>query len=194
MLFRSIIFRTIESNPLMIFPNEADSYHITQIALYTRACNDTLTFTIDIPRIGNIIKNDRVITCDQRLPYMWRGRALTVDGQYQDIVHMSNGCDSIFNLDFKVESTIQTIIDSTICQGQTVIFEGEVKSASGTYSKTYSTSVGCDSTVTLNFTVMPAEPTPSRSSIGLGAGYERSRRGGGALGSRHRAVPAVSAR
>ena len=150
-----IIFRTTESNPLMIFPNEASSYHITQIALYTRACNDTATFTIDVPRIGNIIKNSRVITCDQRLPYMWRGRALTVDGQYQDIVHMSNGCDSIFNIDFKVESTIQTIIDSTICQGQTVTFEGEVRSKSGTYSKTYSTSVGCDSTVTLNLTVNP---------------------------------------
>lgn len=150
-----IVYQETDRNPRLQFPEEGGTYHVTLTAIYSNACRDILVFTIVVPPVGDIIVNESITTCVERLPYRWRGRDLTVSGEYTDRIPLGSGCDSIYILNFTVAESIETVIDSTICQGESVMFEGELITTAGTYTKTYPTSVGCDSVVKLNLTVNP---------------------------------------
>lgn len=163
-----IVYQETDRNPRLQFPVEGGTYHVTLTAIYSSACKDVTSFTITVPPVGDVVVNQKITTCVERLPYSWRGRSLSVSGQYTDRVPLASGCDSIFNLDFTVAESIEVNIDSTICQGESVVFEGDTYTTSGTYSKTYPTSIGCDSVMTLNLTVNPVmqiSVTPFQSPI-----------------------------
>ncbi|MBK8805610.1 MAG: DUF1533 domain-containing protein [Bacteroidales bacterium] len=68
-----------------------------------------------------------------------------------------DGCSSFTEITIKVNPTYVLTDSVTVAWGQTYTFADEVLSNSGTYSKTLATQQGCDSLVTLVFTILEPE-------------------------------------
>jgi len=76
-------------------------------------------------------------------------------GIYERVYSSQEGCDSIVRLDLTVRLPIQTNVDSTICDGENVLFADGTISQAGTYRDTFPAQNGCDSVVVLNLEVAP---------------------------------------
>ncbi len=84
--------------------------------------------------------------------------AVTVDTIVRDTFKTRWGCDSIHTLYLTVHPVYDTTLYDTICQGGSYSnygFSLPSGTSGGTFTKTYSTVHGCDSTVTLNLHVHP---------------------------------------
>ena len=62
-------------------------------------------------------------------------------------------CDSFVTLNLVVLETIEVTIDTSICQGEFVEFDGETIGEAGIFSDTLMSIAGCDSIVLLDVTV-----------------------------------------
>ena len=87
--------------------------------------------------------------------YLFNGENLNAAGSYTDTFINSNGCDSLVTLNLTVRPTSSSIINETICNNQTYLFNGENLNTAGTYIDTFINSNGCDSVVTLNLIIHP---------------------------------------
>jgi hypothetical protein len=87
--------------------------------------------------------------------YSWRGQSITESGIYWDSLTTVHGCDSLYRCEAVVNLTYLTAMDTTICETETLTWQGQIYSASGNYTTTYSTVAGCDSIYKLNLTVLP---------------------------------------
>jgi len=80
------------------------------------------------------------------------------DGDYTLSLSSQAGCDSVLTLHLKVHPVYGTTLYDTICQGDSYTNHGfslPSGTSGGTFTKTYSTVHGCDSTVILNLHVHP---------------------------------------
>lgn len=68
------------------------------------------------------------------------------------------GCDSIVVVNLTVNPTFNNTVSATICSNETyTLANGTVVTAAGPYTVTVPSVAGCDSTVTVNLTVLPAQ-------------------------------------
>ena len=81
----------------------------------------------------------------------FNNQTLTQGGIYLDTIRSANGCQNIINYTLNVLAKSETTIDTTGCEGESFIFNGQTISASGTYEFLFSNSNGCDSIIFLNF-------------------------------------------
>ena len=70
---------------------------------------------------------------------------------------LEGGCDSTIVVDLTVLPELGSTINISLCLGETFSIGGEVYSTSGSYVETIPTVMGCDSTITLNLTVIDCE-------------------------------------
>lgn len=103
--------------------------------------------------------------------YDFEGEILDQAGTYTATVTAENGCDSIITLILGIRPTQQTNISATICEGDEYLFNGEAFVQSGAYSAVYEDENGCDSTVTLQLTVLPPVNTQLSAAICEGTEY-----------------------
>jgi subtilisin-like proprotein convertase family protein len=75
-------------------------------------------------------------------------------GSYANFFQNSNGCDSTVFLDLTVLPLADTLLTDTICQGDSVVINGKVYSASGIFMDTLTSFFNCDSVITLDLTVV----------------------------------------
>ena len=75
-------------------------------------------------------------------------------GSYTDVLIGPNGCDSIVNLDLVVNVPTTSTINPTICDGESFIIGSSVLTTTGTFTEILTNTKGCDSTVTINLTVI----------------------------------------
>jgi len=98
------------------------------------------------------------------IPYDFHGQKLTTSGTYKDTLVGGNylGCDSIEILNLTVEKCegYTVTYNRTIPQGVTFDFYGQMLTKGGSYSKTFQTEGGCDSTINLNLTIQGPAPQP----------------------------------
>jgi hypothetical protein len=82
---------------------------------------------------------------------------LNSSGTYYDTLQTSLGCDSILSLIFTVNPVPTTNLSPVaVCQNTLPYnFRGKILNSSGTYYDTLQTSLGCDSILSLVFTVNP---------------------------------------
>ncbi len=85
--------------------------------------------------------------------YLFNGINRTIAGAYRDTFTNYTGCDSIVTLNLTVRSTSTGTINTSICSGQSYLFNGIIRTITGTYLDTFTNSAGCDSIVTLNLTI-----------------------------------------
>ncbi len=82
--------------------------------------------------------------------YTFNNQTLTQSGSYQDTLINTAGCDSILTLNLTVSPRINTTFSEVLCDGSSLIFNGQTISAAGQYLDTLTNVAGCDSFITLN--------------------------------------------
>ena len=88
---------------------------------------------------------------------------LTAPGIYRDTLLSVNQCDSVVTQELLVEDYPVFQLDTTICAGDSVFFNGLFFDTTVIYLDTMATAEVCDSIVALNLTVIPlADTTVSR--------------------------------
>jgi gliding motility-associated-like protein len=91
-------------------------------------------------------------TC-KNYPKLFNGSLLNVSGLYRDTLVNSKGCDSFIFYSLYVKDTSKFDSFYTICQNQSVLFNGVSLNTSGVYRDTLVNAIGCDSFLVLHLTV-----------------------------------------
>ena len=87
-------------------------------------------------------------------PYIYNGTALTETGVYEYLFEAANGCDSLVVLDLSVGNVYTTAIERTLPEGECLAVGRNVVCFAGTYEFVFQSLAGCDSLVTVDFTVV----------------------------------------
>lgn len=77
----------------------------------------------------------------------------TASGIYTDAYTAVNGCDSIINTTLTILPNNVTVVDTVICQGDSVMVDGVYYKDPGTYSEVFAAANGCDSTMSYNLSI-----------------------------------------
>lgn len=129
---------------------ESGTYTATLMA--ANGCDSTAVLNLAVlPAINtaltaSICANDSI---------QFNGQVLTEEGSYTATLTAANGCDSTVTLALTVLPLKTTALTMSICANDSVQFNGQTLSQSGTYTANLATTSGCDSTVTLQLTVLP---------------------------------------
>lgn len=96
-----------------------------------------------------------------------QGAYRTVSGIYTDTLQTIHGCDSILQTNLQVLPELQSSSVVSICAGDSVLFNGQYLSVSGTYSDTLSSVNSCDSVVFTILEVFPTLDEPHITQVGV---------------------------
>ncbi len=128
-------------------------------------CDSTVTLNLTVlPELSSSFSQ----TICNGDTFFYNAVAYATTGTYADTLSSSSGCDSVITINLTVLSLIETILNQSICSGDTLNFNGQPYAASGTYTDTLAASNGCDSLVTLQLTVLPVIQTTLNQSICAG--------------------------
>ena len=124
-------------------------------------CGNVLTSVHDFPvaaRKPGSVTNAYICDGDN---YIWKGQAYDSTGVYTMTLQDVNGCDSVVTLNLTVlPATVNAPAEyMTLCDGESVVWNGMTCNTSKAYTYAVKNVLGCDSVVyTLNLTVLPAIP------------------------------------
>ena len=106
--------------------------------------------------------------------YDWNGQTYNETGKYTQTFPAANGADSIVTLNLTVLPEVPVTKEiAAVCYGETYTWQGQEYTESGEYSVTLQDVNGCDSVITLAFTVYPQTPdTTDEVTIKFGESYE----------------------
>ena len=96
-----------------------------------------------------------ITICERETPYTWHNRNdITESGTYRFDTLTVDGYDSIYIANIIVNPIVRTTISVSKCENELpFIWNGQTLTTDGQYVDSLITSTGCDSVVTLNFTV-----------------------------------------
>ena len=136
-----------EVQPVHTYPAEGGTYHVV-LQAGLAACDSTVGFDLVLPEMGLLRDTVQAQICENSV-YMFNGKKYKEEGFYADTLLSYFGCDSIAVLDLHVVDEIKVTIDTLILSDQTFAFGDEDLAVSGTYTGTFISAAGCDSTLTL---------------------------------------------
>ena len=128
------------------------------IYIQVDGCNSDTTFaaievneTYDINIVETICSNQT---------YQFGPDEINTTGIYVQNLQSISGCDSTVQLDLTVNPAYAFSIDTAICEGESIIYEGTTMTTSGTYDFNLFTTLGCDSIITYELIVYPIPSAP----------------------------------
>ncbi|MGN6493723.1 MAG: SBBP repeat-containing protein [Agriterribacter sp.] len=140
---------TLTANVCLAYTANNQTYNKSGIYIQhlvnTAGCDSTLTLNLTIK--GSVTTSN-VVACSS---FTWEGKTYMSTGNYSRAFSGSDGCDSILNLNLIIHNNTSSVINMSICDGQS--YGGY--SSSGTYVDVLQAANGCDSIRTLYLTVMP---------------------------------------
>lgn len=142
-------------------------HYLAQLQTVT-GCDSTVQLTLTAV---SVIETPLSATICLGETFPFGGRLLTQSGLYRDTLISAGGCDSIAVLNLEVASPQQSAISAMICAGEVLDFHGQMLTQSGAYSVILLTQAGCDSTVTLELTVLAPVLTDLQAQICSGQTY-----------------------
>jgi len=118
---------------------------------------------------------------------------LNTSGFYNLVIPSVGGCDSTVNVNLTVLPPIATTINASICQGDSYTMGGQQFTTQGTHVRVVPSlrPQMCDSTITLNLTVLPAITTTINASICQGESYTMAGQQFTTQGTHVRVVPSL---
>ena len=127
--------------------------HYQRMILSTESDVKDSLFTMDVEYREAPIYNYEITVCEGT-PFEYMGfNEHTTPGTYRmKLKSQVNGCDSIVNFTLRHTAKFETYIDSTICDGSKIMFNGQEISQPGEYTAELKAVGGCDSIVTLKLT------------------------------------------
>lgn len=143
-----------EESPIHTFPEEGGTYTVTLYSgIADGKCMDDTTFIITLPRMGLYVDTIHATTCLGE-SYEFKGEHIWETGCYSDTLISVWGCDSISVLDLYVAEPYDTLVIDTMCSGEVYILGEQYITESGRYKENLKSIYGCDSTISLNLTVL----------------------------------------
>ena len=133
-----------------------DGVQYTETGTYTKiytnhyGCDSIVTLYLTISSPYN--DEFSIFTCANE-PYTWDGRTYTKTGVYTHKYSSVDGCDSVVTLNLTVGDVYDIEYYDTICANETYRWNTEKYTATGSYTQSFTTKLGCDSIVTLHLTV-----------------------------------------
>ncbi|MFN8288040.1 MAG: T9SS type A sorting domain-containing protein [Chitinophagales bacterium] len=123
----------------------------------TAGCDSTATLNLTVNDTSHAYFNYSI--CESAMPLSWNNITITAPGTYTKTGFTNMyGCDSSITMYFTTRPSTSSTTNTVICESQLpYTWNGLVFNGSGTQTKTgLQNSVYCDSTATLNLTVIPA--------------------------------------
>lgn len=112
--------------------------------------------TLDLQVSNTVSSSTAISICPSTLPYSWNGLTFLSSGSQTATLQSTGGCDSLATLTLSIFSTYNEIENVTICANETPFnWNGFNFSSSLSQSITFNSINNCDSTVSLNLTVLP---------------------------------------
>jgi hypothetical protein len=147
--------------------NQSGSYTATLEA--ANGCDSLVTLQLTVLPVAATSEEVRICAGST---YNYNGVELSDAGDYPFTFTAANGCDSVHTIQLRLLPVYNQQLNVSICAGATYIFDGQTLDASGVYSASYQTENGCDSTVTLNLSVVTFYVTELQGTACAGGFYE----------------------
>ena len=144
------------SDTVNLYDLTADTWRgqtITKAGVYTDphtsqyGCDST--YQLVVYNYPSYYMDTTVAVCHNEIPYLWRGKKLYEAGVYEDKFKTVSGKDSIYRIDFKVNTVAREERYIELCEGDYYDFRGRRITGKGVYIDTLFSNKGCDSIVTL---------------------------------------------
>lgn len=127
----------------------------------TNGCDSIATLQLQVNSV--VTSTTQRSICTAQLPYTWNGLTLNASGTYTANLISQAGCDSIATLELQVGNTVSSSISDEICNSSLpYAWNGLNIQTPGIYSATLTSTIGCDSVITLNLSI---KPTPAFNTI-----------------------------
>lgn len=125
-----------------------DDNHFENLKLSQTDAPDVLyTADITVTAMVETVIEDKI--CEGR-EYDKHGFKVSEGGEFRQKHRAGNGCDSVVTLKLTMQPTVRVAVYDTICQGGSVVWNGEKYDRAGTYDYTTDSKVTeCDSVTTL---------------------------------------------
>jgi len=128
-------------------------------------CDSNVTLNLIVTPIQTTTVN--LTKCTNELPFVWNGTTIpagsvTTNNIAQFSTTTATGCDSLVTLNLTVNPVQATLVYDTVCASELpLLWNGITVNAGGAAAAVYngSTTLGCDSIVTLNLYVKPVPTT-----------------------------------
>jgi gliding motility-associated-like protein len=142
----------------------------TYVNVLTASNGCDSTVTLNLSTWPEPTTNLNVTICAED-SYTFGATTYNTSGTYQQVFNSVNGCDSTVNLNLTVRQAIATTLNPSICDGESFSVGGNSYTAAGTYTNVLTAANGCDSTVTLNLTILNVPVTNITTTICFGDSY-----------------------
>ncbi|MFN9495052.1 MAG: hypothetical protein ACK570_02675, partial [Bacteroidota bacterium] len=117
-------------------------------------CDSVATLNLIVNPITS--SSTSITICETELPFTWNNNLYLTSGSYSVTRTSSMGCDSVATLNLIVNPITSSSTSITICETELPFtWNNNLYDASGTYSVTLTSSLGCDSVAILNLLVNP---------------------------------------
>lgn len=111
------------------------------------------TVTVDLTVGQQLVSSRTEFICFGQ-SFKLGSQTLTQSGNYTEVFKAGNGCDSTVSLTLTVANDLRSSIKETICFGSNYLFGTQALNTSGIYVEVFTAGNGCDSSVTLDLTVI----------------------------------------
>lgn len=138
----------------IIFNNQTISAIGSYTAVLKNIFNCDSIVTLNLTAINLPSKSTIDTTICQGDIINFHGQIISTSGTFITSITNSEGCDSTITLNVKTNPLDSVTIDTSICQGQTIIFDNIIINKAGNYTYTKHSSFSCDTTFTLNVQVI----------------------------------------
>lgn len=135
---------------------DAPGVYSCKISSVAKDTCDSLHIRLYVAQKQKYSITEELTLCTAQTPYHWNGQDLTTSGTYTFTGSTADGCDSIVTLHLTVTEALHSDLTALCCPSELPYhWCGQVLTASGDYSQTYTAVAGCDSIVTLHLLVSP---------------------------------------
>jgi hypothetical protein len=134
----------------------------------SRGCTATDSIKIMVRPTYKI--NETVNIC-QGTSYVYLNKSYTKDTIVKNNFFAANGCDSNYTLTIKVLPKRASVMQKSICKGNTFDFYGNTIGIAGNYQHTLKAANGCDSVITLQLKVIESDTNNIKALICRGKSY-----------------------
>ena len=134
----------------------------TDIFTAVNGCDSTVTTNLTVLPLASSYSS----------PSICNGESITIGsnsysatGTYIDIFTAANGCDSTVTTELTVMPLSYSTNNVSLCDGQSIVVDGNTYTTSGIFTNIFTAANGCDSIVTTNLTILPNSYTTNTLSI-----------------------------
>ncbi len=121
----------------------------------TNAAGCDSTATLNLTILSETTSTTNVSVCAATLPYNWNGTPYNTGGAYVFNTTNAAGCDSTATLNLTILNETTSTTNVSVCAATLpYIWNGTPYNAAGTYVFNTTNAAGCDSTATLNLTIL----------------------------------------